>query len=104
MKLIKSAFWLGLAFMLVGPQIDLNQSVSEISENSIAATGSFLSNGINNVPCTSLECLGTKTMLSISMTKLSNQVHIANQTAQHEIIPNGANVAPFPRPRLVRKG
>ncbi len=111
MKLIRSAFWLGMAFMLIGPHVDLKGSVSQISESSIASTEQFLGNALNNAPCSSLECFGTKAVLHVGLAQLSERAIESQQALgtdeaeQHEIMlsePSGDT--PFPQPRLVRKG
>ncbi len=112
MKLIRSAFWLGMAFMLIGPHVDLNGSASRFSKSSIAATEHFLGDALNNAPCSSLECFGTKAVLNVGLAQLSERAIESQQALgtgeaeQHEIMLSGgpSGNTPFPQPRLVRKG
>lgn len=91
--------------MLIGPHIDLNEPMSNVSENSIAAAEQFLGEALNNTTCTTLECYGTKTALSVGLVQLSGQAQGTNEATPQQgrkIIPMG--ITPFPKPRLVRKG
>lgn len=91
--------------MLIGPYVDLNRSVSKVTENSIVATEQFLGDALNNVSCSSLECYGTKVALSVGLAQLSEQTLEAGESEQREILSNSpSSITPIPLPRLVRKG
>lgn len=102
MFILRSAFWLGVAFLLVKPaHLDLAQSGQSLAAQTISATKSLATAGIDAVPCQSLECAGVK-----SVAKLSLAAHAANAAGSGEtrIAQNTNTVPPLPRPRMARPG
>lgn len=100
MVLVRSAFWLTLAYFAIGPRIDYAQTVDDLSSQALASGQQLVLEKVNNTQCSSLECAGAKMILSAS---LGNEAGQQNSTGPvvHAAL---GTVAPLPRPRLERTG
>lgn len=100
MFLLRSVFWLGVAFVLVKPaHMDLGQSGKALAEQTISASKSLATAGIDAVPCHSLECVGLKSATKVVLAANSAMPSNAATLAQ-----NDHTAPPLPRPRLARPG
>ena len=106
MKIFRSIFWLGMAFMLIGPHVDLDGSVSPLSEDTIVMGEKVLGETLNGFACSNLECLGTKAAISVGISQAGNGARqlLQSDTHQPPAVLHNAQTAPAPQPRLVRKG
>ncbi len=109
MVLIRSMFWLAAAYLVVGPNANISGSLTDFGAQAFAGTQEVITNQVNNVNCTTLQCAGAKAVISAGL----NSVSIAPvSAAANKDNPNtttptdqGGNIsAPIPHPRLTRAG
>lgn len=94
MFLLRSAFWLGLAFMVMMPHdTDLGASAGALSAKAMAAGEKLIVEQIGQVPCTSITCAGSQAMLAALITSTSSAGTPMHQT------PVTIDPIPVPRPR-----
>lgn len=103
MKLIKSIFWLSIAFVAVGPQVNAVESVGTLSQQAVDGSGSLLATQLGQVQCQSIECAGGKAVVAAGLELLPQSAAPA-LSAPIETSSDSAPVAPIPRPRLDRTG
>jgi len=100
MFLLRSAFWLGLAFIMIVPKVDhpdLGASATALSAQAVAAGEKLIVDQINQNTCTTLKCAGSQAMIAalISSTP-SAGIPMHEQPAPPPV--------PIPRPRPDRAG
>lgn len=71
MFLLRSAFWLTLAFILFAPHdVDLRQRAEAASSQAVAAGQDLIRQQILDTQCDSIECLGGKAVLAAVVNKI----------------------------------
>ncbi len=99
MFLIKSIFWLGLAFVVIQPQnLDFNSKKDAINSAAIDLGQKALISQLNSTNCSTLKCSTTKTFLTTSISTRTPTIALPMQEAQ------SLSKAPIPLPRLKRTG
>lgn len=98
MSLLRSIFWLSVAFVVIGPQIDYSASISAGSEAAILTSQQFVSSQTDITNCSSIECVGGKIALSAGVQTVSELA----QSMTHLSSASTPLVIPIPRPRLAR--
>lgn len=94
MFLVRSAFWLGLAFVIIQPQgMDFGAKANAIGSSVTSAGQDALLQQVDLVPCSSFECAGGKAVLLAS--------DIMNNSSQASTMQDSLSLklAPVPRPR-----
>jgi hypothetical protein len=91
MFLIRSAFWLTVAFLVIRPGVDVGATADALSASAIRAGQEFIAQQIEATDCTDLQCAGAKAVISIALSSIPS----AEATMQ---APATSSV-PFPRPR-----
>ncbi len=72
MFLLKSTFWLGMAFIVIKPVgFDMNSANEAVSQAALNASSKIIINQITSTPCNDLQCSGGKA-LTLASTILSN--------------------------------
>ena len=76
MFLIRSAFWLGLALLVIQPH-GLFGSAEQLGTAAVETGRNVALNGLDQVSCTSIECAGAKLMAqsALSASRQDPQVH-----------------------------
>lgn len=97
MLLVRSIFWLTLAYIVIKPGVDLANTASTLSSQAVSAGTRVVAEQVENIECETLQCLGGKAVLSAAM-----QSSPAIGTPMHET--PIASPVPFPRPRPDRAG
>ncbi|HWU16046.1 MAG TPA: hypothetical protein VN155_00040 [Devosia sp.] len=97
MLLVRSIFWLTLAYIVIKPGVDLADTATALSNQAVATGTRVVAEQVQNIECDSLQCLGGKAVLSAAM-----QSGSAIGTPMHET--PIASPVPFPRPRPDRAG
>jgi hypothetical protein len=98
MFLVKSAFWLGLAFVVVQP-LNTTLSANASVEPNLVATGQHvLRDAVQQIPCETLECAGGKLVI-LSSGLVNNPSQASSMQDSQALI-----LAPVPRPRPVWAG
>ena len=91
MFLLRSAFWLTVAFILIAPKdVDLGQKAQDLSTQAVSAGQQLIVSQILSAECSTLECAGGKAVLA-AVTKLPS---VETPMQDHSSTP-----VPFPRPR-----
>lgn len=99
MFLLRSAFWLTVAFVLMAPRhVDLGATVSGYAAEAAAAGQRAIVSEILETPCTDLKCAGGKGLLQVlAAGSLSPSVDNPMQDSSSILVP-------LPRPRPDRMG
>ncbi|MHA6298157.1 hypothetical protein [Devosia sp. CAU 1758] len=99
MFLLRSAFWLTLAFLVIRPGIgaDMSDNAATMSRDAMARGSLFVAEQIQAIECSEIQCLGGKALAAAAL-----------QATPHVGIPMHAAPAkiqvPSPRPRPDRAG
>lgn len=94
MFLLRSAFWLTLAFLVIRPgmNVDVSETAANLSREAMARGSHFVAEQIQSIECTEIHCLGGKAIATAAL-----------QSAPHVGISMHAQPAPLlvplPRPR-----
>lgn len=100
MFLIRSAFWLGLAFVVLQPQDwDLGQRARELGTRALDAGRQVAVEQVRNVDCATMECVGGKAIILAS----NHENSPSPQASTMQDSPS-LTLAPVPRPRPVWMG
>jgi hypothetical protein len=90
--LIRSVFWLSVAFIAMGPKnVDFGAAASDLSNQAMAAGQQLIAEQILNTECNFIECLGGKAVLATVLTSVPS-VDSSMQDSSNSPVP-------FPRPR-----
>ncbi len=113
MALLRSAFWLTVAFLVIGPRVDLPGSVNELGSRGAAMAEQAVSEGIEGIACSSIECIGVKVALNSGMRAAQGMARDLgrenpgkeNVEYSPEVMQTGDRIVshPVPRPRLERR-
>jgi len=94
MFLIRSAFWLGLAMIVIQPQgWDLGAKADALSTAAVDAGKQVVIQQVMNTPCDSIECVGGKALLLAS----GNSNNPSQASTMQDSL--SLKLAPVPRPR-----
>ncbi len=110
MFLWRSIFWLAAAYFVIGPNVNISDSVNELSSRALKGTQRIIVEQVNNVNCTSAECAGTKAFMSAGLNSLASAAPAKRaqneRRDQHPVTTKrSANIiAPIPHPRPIRAG
>lgn len=92
MFLVRSAFWLTVAFIAIGPKnVDLGAATTELQQRALAAGQQVIVQQILSTECSSVECIGGKAIVAATMQELPS-VGSSMQDSPSDPVP-------FPRPR-----
>lgn len=67
MFLLRSAFWLSIAFMVIRPEMDMRETATALSSQAMARGSQFVAEQIEAIDCDSLTCLGGKAVVSAAL-------------------------------------
>lgn len=91
MFLVRSAFWLTVAFLVIKPGIDLDKAAGDLSNQALSAGRQMITERIAAEECDSLACVGGKAVIAAAI-------------ADSAPPPPAAAPVPLPRPRPERAG
>lgn len=100
MILVRSTFWLAVAYFAIGPQLDFSESVDDLSAQAMHSGQNFVTERINATRCSSLECMGAKLTISASL-DAAPEPFVVIPPDQNGI---STLIVPVPEPRLPRTG
>lgn len=91
MFLLRSAFWLTVAFIVIAPKdVDLRQKAEDMSAQAVSAGQQLIVSQILASECSTIECAGGKAVLAV----VTSRQPSVETPMQDSITP-----VPFPRPR-----
>jgi hypothetical protein len=97
MFIVRSAFWLGVAFLVMAPKgTDFGAAATDLSQLAMAAGQQVIVSQILENDCTTIECLGGKAVIATVLTKVPS-IDPSMQDSSNSPVP-------FPRPRPDRMG
>jgi hypothetical protein len=97
MFIVRSAFWLGVAFLVMAPKgTDFGAAATDLSQQAMAAGQQVIVSQILENDCTTIECLGGKAVIATVLTKVPS-IDPSMQDSSNSPVP-------FPRPRPDRMG
>ncbi|MCW5721274.1 MAG: hypothetical protein KIS86_09040 [Devosia sp.] len=67
MFLLRSVFWLSIAFMVIQPGMDMRETASALSGQALARGSQLVAGQIEAIECDSLTCLGGKAVVSAAL-------------------------------------
>lgn len=97
MFLLRSAFWLTLAFVVIRGDADLGASAESAAHRALAHGSQFVADQIEAIECDSLQCYGGKAALAAALPPIP-----PSGTPMHVMPQDG--LVPYPRPRPDRAG
>ncbi|RUT31024.1 hypothetical protein EMQ25_09090 [Arsenicitalea aurantiaca] len=98
MFLVRSAFWLALAFIVIGPRdVDFEKGAEALSASALAAGQQIVTEQLLGTECDTLHCAGGKALLSAALT--SNAPTMRTEVAADPMHPQMATPVPLPRQR-----
>ena len=97
MFLLRSVFWLTLAFLVIRPGADVGEAATNFSGEAMARGSQFVAAQIDAIECSEIQCLGGKAVAAAALR--STQLAGAPMHAMPAF-----NAVPMPRPRPDRAG
>lgn len=98
MFLVRSAFWLTVAFLVIGPKdVDFGRAADDLSSQAMAVGQQIIAHKVLETECSTLECMGGKAALAVVLTP-------SNPSADSSMQDSSQDPVPFPRPRPDRMG
>lgn len=92
MFILRSAFWLTIAFVVMAPRtVDLGAAADDFSSQAMAAGQQLIASQILSDGCTSVQCIGGK---ALAAAVLSSSPSVGATMQDSPITP-----VPIPRPR-----
>ncbi|RZA25847.1 MAG: hypothetical protein EOP02_11810 [Proteobacteria bacterium] len=92
MFLLRSAFWLTVAFLVIRPGVDVRETAGSVANEAMARGSQFVAEQIQAIECDSLQCLGGKAVIAAALPPI-----LPSGTPMH-VAPED-NPVPYPRPR-----
>jgi hypothetical protein len=96
MFLVRSVFWLTVAYMVIRPGVDFNDAASALSSQAMAAGQQVIAEQVANIECDSFQCAGGKAALAALTTSPSVGSPMHSMPTSDPV--------PLPRPRPDRAG
>ena len=103
MFLLRSTFWLAVAYFALVPQFDISRSVADVSSQALSAGQQLVSERLDATQCSTLDCMGAKLVITASLNSLSKDLNPAEGVVHGTATPVDFPV-PVPLPRLSRPG
>ncbi|SFV35957.1 hypothetical protein SAMN05216456_2288 [Devosia crocina] len=97
MFLMRSAFWLTAAFLVIKPEADIRDSAEAVANQALASGSQFISEQIEAIECDSLHCFGGKAVVAAALPAIPPAEPTAAAVAAEQGVP-------LPRPRPDRAG
>lgn len=97
MFVLRSAFWLTMAFLMIRPGVDINAAAGVLTNHAMSHGQQFIAQQIAATDCQSLQCAGGKALLAAALPKpphAGSPMH--DSPAPHSVA--------LPRPRPDRAG
>jgi hypothetical protein len=91
MFLLRSAFWLTVAFLVIHPGVDLKGTASGLASAAMAAGHDLIAQQIADAECIDLQCTGAKAAISVAFSSIPSADGTMQSPADGPV--------PFPRPR-----
>ena len=68
MFLVRSIFWLAVAYMVIKPGADINGTAAHLSGQAMAAGQQIVAEHVEQIQCGTLQCIGGKAIVSAALT------------------------------------
>lgn len=98
MKLFKSIFWLSIAYVAIGPQVNAVDAVGELSRQTLSGGSQLIAGHISQIDCTDIVCEVGK----LTAAQTLNTVPAAARPAPQQVLIPVVEGVPYPRPPLDR--
>ena len=97
MFLLRSAFWLTVAFLVIAPKdVDLGARATDLSSQALAAGQQVIVSQILAADCASVECFGAKAVVAAALPEVPSVESPMQDSSKDPV--------PLPRPRPDRMG
>ena len=97
MFLLRSVFWLTLAFLVIRPETDMRDTAATLSTEAMARGSQFVAAQIESIECDNLSCVGGKAMPTAVLP-------VSPPAGSPMHVSPAADLVPLPRPRPDRAG
>jgi hypothetical protein len=97
MFLLRSAFWLTVAFMVIRPGVDVRESAGSVASEAMTRGSQFVAEQIQSIECDSFQCFGGKAVIAAALPQIP-----PSGTPMH--VEPKVDPVPYPRPRPDRAG
>jgi hypothetical protein len=67
MFLLRCAFWLTLAFIIIAPSADLKDRATATATQAVAVASTQAAKGVESIPCDSWECVTGKAVATVAL-------------------------------------
>jgi hypothetical protein len=95
MFLVRSAFWLAVAYIAIGPKnVDLGAAATQLSAQAMAAGQQAIVQAVLDVDCKTIECIGGKSVIATVL-----PASPINPSSDPSMQDSSTDPVPFPRPR-----
>lgn len=93
MFLLRSAFWLTVAYLAIGPQsVDFGAAANDLTAHAVATSHRMVTDAILDTECDNVACAGGKAVVAAALTSITpSSVPSMHETPREPV--------PFPRPR-----
>jgi hypothetical protein len=91
MFLLRSAFWLTAAFLVIRPPVDVEATAGALASSAMTAGQQFIAEQITAAECTDVACLGAKVAVTVALS--------SSPSAEAPMQAEAIGPVPFPRPR-----
>ncbi len=98
MKLFKSIFWLSIAYVAIGPQVNAVDAVGELSRQTLSGGSQLIAGQIGQIECTDFVCEAGK----LAAAQTLNAVPTVTGSAPQQVLIPVVEGIPYPRPPLDR--
>ena len=97
MFLLRSMFWLTIAFLLIRPDTDMRDTAATLSSEAMARGSQFVAAQIDAIECETITCVGGKAVIAAAL-----PVSPPAGSPMHDS--PAVDLVPLPRPRPDRAG
>src|ERR1700712_5519483 len=98
MFLVRSVFWLLVAYMVIRPGMDFDPHAA--ANQAVTAGQKLVAEQVDAIQCDSLQCVGGKAVLASVLPSLSHSPSVGPTMQEQPTIKD----VPYPMPRLRRAG
>jgi hypothetical protein len=102
MFLVRSAFWLTLAFLVMKPGFDVQGTTQALTDSAMQAGQAIVAGQVLDSHCATLQCASGKALLSVALS--SSQAKSSSQAEPASRNDAAGDAVPLPRPRPKRAG
>lgn len=90
----RSIFWLGAAYMVIKPGVDLPDA-NALTQQAMTASAQIVATQVQAIPCDTLQCFGGKAIIAAALDTPS----LPAVAPMHDLAATSSSPVPYPLPR-----